>query len=44
MKRRHKILVGVGLVVVLLAWLAWTVLTVESDLGPRQDVAPVASP
>ena len=44
MKRRHKVLVGIGLGVGLLAWLAWTVLTVESDLRSRQDTAPAAAP
>jgi len=31
MERRHKLLIGVGLVVVLAGWLAWMALLTESD-------------
>lgn len=32
MERRHKRLIGIGLVVMLAAWLAWMLLLTESDL------------
>jgi hypothetical protein len=43
-RRRHKITLGVGLIVILLAWFAWTVLTVESDLAPGGAAVPEARP
>jgi hypothetical protein len=33
MRGRRKVLVAAALVLAILGWLAWTVLTVESDLG-----------
>jgi hypothetical protein len=35
MKRQHKWLLAVGLLVMLVAWLAWTLLSAESDLAPQ---------
>lgn len=32
MKRHHKILVGVGVLIFLAGWLAWSVLLTESDM------------
>ncbi len=33
MKSRHKWLVAIGLVIMVVAWFAWTWLTAESDIG-----------
>ena len=33
MKRHHKLLL-LGIVLFVLAWLSWTMLTVEADLAP----------
>jgi hypothetical protein len=49
MKTRHKWLLAIALLVSVAAWLAWTMLTAESDLAPHgrliapglQRVAPV---
>ncbi len=49
MKTRHKWLLAIAIVVSVAAWLAWTMLTAESDLAPhgrltapgRPRVAPV---
>jgi hypothetical protein len=35
MKTRHKWLLGIALVVSIAAWLAWTMLSAESDLAPQ---------
>ena len=34
MQRRHKTLIGVGLIIFLLGWLAWSVLLTESEEEP----------
>jgi len=34
-KSRHRWLIAVGLLITIAAWLAWTLLTAESDLLPR---------
>ena len=34
MHRRHKILAALAVLLTAAAWLAWTMLTVRSDLGP----------
>ncbi len=33
MKRHHKVLLAVGLLITIVAWFAWTYLTAESDVG-----------
>ncbi len=33
LRRRHTIWVTIALIVTIAAWLAWTMLTVESDLA-----------
>jgi hypothetical protein len=35
MKTRHKWLLAIAIVVSVAAWLAWTMLTAESDLAPQ---------
>ena len=35
MKTRHKWLVAIGLLITIVAWLAWTLLTAESDIAPQ---------
>ena len=35
MKRHHKWLVAIGLLVTAGAWLAWMLLTAESDIAPQ---------
>jgi hypothetical protein len=35
MKRQHKVLIGVGLLIFLAGWLAWSVLLTESDMVPE---------
>jgi hypothetical protein len=32
MKRQHRVLIGVGLLIFLAAWLAWSFLLTESEL------------
>lgn len=34
MRRRHRWLVGAAVLLFAAGWLAWTMMTVESDLGP----------
>jgi hypothetical protein len=33
MKRHHKWILAVGLLITIVAWFAWTYLTAESDVG-----------
>ncbi len=40
MKRHHKWLIAIGLLVAIGAWLAWTLLTAESDIKPQGRLAP----
>lgn len=35
MKTRHKWLVAIGLGIAVVGWLAWTLLSAESDLAPH---------
>ena len=44
MKTRHKWLVAIALVISVAAWLAWTMLTAESDLAPQGRLAPPGAP
>lgn len=39
-KTRHKWLVAMGLLITVAAWLAWTLLTAESDVAPQGSLAP----
>lgn len=40
MKTRHKWLVAIALLISVAAWLAWTLLTAESDVAPQGLLAP----
>jgi len=39
MKTHHKWLLAIALLVSVAAWLAWTMLTAESDLAPQSGLA-----
>ena len=38
MKTRHKWLVAIGLLIAVVGWLAWTLLTAESDVAPQSNL------
>jgi len=40
MKTHHKWLLAIALVISIAAWLAWTLLSAESDLAPQGRLAP----